>query len=143
MIYAATGSPLTILFAEGGSDGGRPFLHLYEPHIGAKHFVYISAISNILRQTPEGEDFLIIITKFLVFFFQVSAGLRLLHSHSGTCTKLRHRGRGLQKEYDDDYKLCSCVCSKKGKRGQIRDQKILHHKWRLGILPPSLSLSFF
>ena len=51
-----------------------------------EHFVYISAISNILRQTPEGEDFLIIITKFLVFFFQVSAGLRLLHSHSGTCT---------------------------------------------------------
>ena len=52
-------------------------------------------------------------------------------------------GRGLQKEYDDDYKLCSCVCSKKGKRGQIRDQKILHHKWGQGILPPSLSLSFF
>ena len=28
LIYAATGSPLTILFAEGGREGGRPFLHL-------------------------------------------------------------------------------------------------------------------
>ena len=62
----------------------------------------------------------------------------------GDMYKLRHRGRVFKRNMMmHDYKLCSCVCSKKEKRGQIRDQKILHHKWRQGILPPSLSLSFF